>query len=90
MSVYAIWSLTPISSILQPPLVATTSLQCDGPTDYHTDRRDSDREGEILYDISYMYNFKRNDTNELHYKIERLTVSEKKIMFGAGKRVGQG
>ena len=28
----------------------------------------SDREGEILYDIPYMWNLKRNDTNELTYK----------------------
>ena len=28
----------------------------------------SDREGEISYDIPYMWNLKRNDTNELTYK----------------------
>ena len=31
----------------------------------------SDREGEILYGIPYMWNLKRNDTNELTYKTER-------------------
>ena len=31
----------------------------------------SDREGEILYDIPYMWNLKRNDTNEFTYKTER-------------------
>ena len=30
----------------------------------------SDREGEISYDIPYMWNLKRNDTNELTYKTE--------------------
>ena len=30
-----------------------------------------EREGEILYDIPCMWNLKRNDTNELTYKIER-------------------
>ena len=33
----------------------------------------SDREGEILYNISYMWNLKRNDTNELTYKIDLQT-----------------
>ena len=28
----------------------------DGPRDCHTERSKSDREGEILYDIPYMYN----------------------------------
>ena len=28
------------------------------------------REGEISYDIPYMWNLKRNDTNELTYKTE--------------------
>ena len=31
----------------------------------------SDREGEISYDIPYMWNLKRNDTNELTCKTER-------------------
>ena len=31
----------------------------------------SDREGEITYDIPYMWNLKRNDTNELTCKTER-------------------
>ena len=29
-----------------------------------------DREGEISYDITYVWNLKRNDANELIYKIE--------------------
>ena len=31
----------------------------------------SDREGGILYDIPYMWNLKRNDTNEITSKTER-------------------
>ena len=31
----------------------------------------SDKEGEISYDIPYMWNLKRNDTNELNYKTEK-------------------
>ena len=43
----------------------------DGPRDCHSDWSKSDREGEILYDISYMWNLKRNNTNELIYKTKR-------------------
>ena len=41
----------------------------DGPWDYHTKWSKSDRERQISYDITYMWNLK-NDTNELIYKIE--------------------
>ena len=33
-------------------------------------RTKSDREGEISYDIPYMWNLKRNNTNELIFKTE--------------------
>ena len=42
----------------------------DGLRDCHTEWSKSDREGEILYDIPYMWTLKRNDTNELMYKTE--------------------
>ena len=45
----------------------------DGPRECHTEWSKSDREGEILYNISYMWNLKRNDTNELTYKIDLQT-----------------
>ena len=42
------------------------NLQQNGmPRDCHTDWSKSDREGEISGDIPYMWNLKRNDTNEL-------------------------
>ena len=41
-----------------------------GPRDCHTEWSKSDREREISYDIAYMRNLKRNDTNELIYKTE--------------------
>ena len=37
----------------------------------NTESIKSDREGEILYDIPYMWHLKRYDTNELIYETER-------------------
>ena len=42
----------------------------DRPKDCHTERSKSDREREISYDITYMWNLKRNDTDDLIYKTE--------------------
>ena len=42
----------------------------DGPRDCHIELSKSDQEVESLYDIPYMQNLKRNDTNELTYRIE--------------------
>ena len=41
----------------------------DGPRDYYTKWSKSDRERQIPYDITYMWNIK-NDTKELIYKTE--------------------
>ena len=44
----------------------------DGPKDYHAKWSKSDRERQISYDITYMWNLKKKkkDTNELIYKTE--------------------
>ena len=42
----------------------------NGPRDCYTECSMSDREREILYDIPYTWNLKRNDANELIYKME--------------------
>ena len=42
----------------------------DGPNACHTQWSKSDREREISYDIPYVQNLKRNDTDELIYKTE--------------------
>ena len=36
----------------------------------HTVSSNSDREGGLLYNIPYMWNLKRNNTNELTYKTD--------------------
>ena len=41
----------------------------DGPGDYHTKRIKSERERQILYNITYMWNLK-SDPNEPIYKTE--------------------
>ena len=40
----------------------------DGPRGYHTKWSKSEREREVSYDITYLWNLKKNDTNELMYK----------------------
>ena len=41
------------------------------PRDCHPEWSKSDREGEIPYDTLYMWNLKRDETNELSHKTER-------------------
>ena len=41
----------------------------DGPRDYHTNESTSERERQMLYDITYMWNLKYN-TNEHTSKAE--------------------
>ena len=42
----------------------------DGFRDYHNKCIKSDRERQISYDITYMWNLKINDTDELVYETE--------------------
>ena len=61
----------------------------DGPRDCHTKWRKSDREGEILYDIPYMWNLKRNDTGELTEQKQIHKLREWTKVVGEGER-GEG
>ena len=54
-----------------------------GPRGSHTEQSNSDREREISYDIPYMWNFKRYNTDELTK--QRLTDLENELMVARGK-----
>ena len=47
----------------------------DEPRNWHTKWSNWNREGEISYDILFLWNLKINDTNELTYKTERDSLS---------------
>ena len=52
----------------------------NGPRDCHTEWSKSDKKRQISYDIIYMWNQKKNGTNELIYKTEIVTDVENKLM----------
>ena len=55
----------------------------DRPRDYHTKWSKPDRERQILYDITYMWNLKKkNDTNELIYKRETDSQTHRRQTYG--------
>ena len=56
----------------------------DGPRECHTKGSKSDR-GEISHDIPYMWNLKRNDTNVLTGKTERLRLKKTNLRLPVGK-----
>ena len=61
----------------------------DGPGDCHTEWSKSEREGERSYDIHYMWNLKRNDTNELTKQKETHRLKEQTHGFGVGGKDGE-
>ena len=65
------WEKSPVASI----------VYSSRPRDHHTKWK-SDREAEISYDIPYMWNLKRNDTNELNYKTETHRLRNKCVVAG--------
>ena len=64
----------------------------DGPRDCLTEWSKSDREREISYDIPYIQNLKRNDTNELIYKTETDSQPQRTNLWLPGGKgvVGEG
>ena len=58
----------------------------DGPRDYHTKWSKSDRERQILYDITYMWNLKKLIQMNLYLQNRnRLTDIENKLMVKKGR-----
>ena len=61
----------------------------DGPGDCHTEWRKVDRERQISYDITYVWNLKKMTQMNLFINRNRLTDLEKKFMATKGERRGQ-
>ena len=59
-----------------------------GPEDYHTNWSKSDRERQISYDITHMWNLiLKNDINEVIYKTKTdLQISKTNLQLPKGKR----
>ena len=55
----------------------------DGARDYHTKWNKSEKE--ISYDITYMWNLKKKDTNELIYKTETDWQAQKTTIITKGE-----
>ena len=60
----------------------------DATRDYHTKWSQSERERQVSYDITYMWNLKYG-TNKPIYKTERLTGSEKRHVVAKGEEGGE-
>ena len=62
----------------------------DVPRDYHTKRRKSERERQIPYDVTYMWNLK-DDTMEPIYETEtESTDIENRLVVAKGEEIGGG
>ena len=62
----------------------------DGTRDYHTKQSKSERERQISYDITYMWNLKY-DTNELIYETENNSQTQRTdLWLPRGRAVGEG
>ena len=57
----------------------------DGPRQCHTKWNKPDRDGEISYDILYMWNLNSNDTNEWTYKTDTQTGWENEHIIAGGR-----
>ena len=62
----------------------------DGPRDYHTKQSNSDRGRQISYDIPYIWNLKKIDTDELIYKTEIDSQIQKANLWLRKRKEGEG
>ena len=62
----------------------------NGPRDYHTKCSKSDRERQISYDITYMWNLKKFYKQSYLQNRNRLTDIENKLMVPKGESWGGG
>ena len=60
----------------------------DGPRDYYTKCSKSNRERQISYDITYIWNLLKSDTNKLSYKTETDSQTLKTLTVTKSKRGG--
>ena len=60
----------------------------DGPRDYYTKWSKPDRERQISYDITYIWNLK-NESNELIHKQKWLTYIENNLWLPKGESGGR-
>ena len=62
----------------------------DGPRDYHTKWSKSERERQIPYDITYMWNLKYDTNDELIYKRETDSQTENRLTVTKKGKQGEG
>ena len=63
----------------------------DGPRDYHTKWNKPDRERQVSYDTTYMWNLKKIRYKRIYLQNRnRLTDTENKLMVTKGDSSGEG
>ena len=62
----------------------------DGPRDYHTKQSNSDRGRQVSYDITYIWNLKKKDTDGRIYKTEIDSQIQKTNLWLLKRKEGEG
>ena len=69
VKIWHIYTMEYYSAIKKDEIMPSICSNMNGLRDCHTEWSEADR-GEISQDIPYMQNLKRNDANELIFKVE--------------------